>query len=464
MYYSDDRLIKENRNNYHIVVIGLTKNAYYHINRISSEANKTGFYYHPRVDMELLLTLPPNETIITTACIGGRLFKSDDYIDKFVIPLKEYFGDNFMLEVQDHAHIKQAEWNERVLKLSEKLVIPIIHGCDSHYINVEDAQIRTKFLKGKGMNYGDEDDFVLDYPSAPTIIDRYKKQGVLNEEQITQALENTLIFDKAEDLAFTSDMKMPTIYPNQDKNKKLREIISKKWNIEKQHIDKSLHDKYKKEIYFETDIIEKTNMADYFLLNEKIIDKAINEYDGVLTRTGRGCFTEDSLVHTEKTLKSIKDIVIGDKVITESGVFNKVVNTMEYDIEEDMVQIKHLYGTDKYYPTICTLDHKILIHRDGVVDWMQAKDIIKGDYVCVPKINIDNKTGDYLDLNDYNDFGYEFDDEYIYEMSPYFNNYIKYCPKEIAKEIGVGKSIFERFANGENVPFTRKPWALEKIL
>ena len=288
MYYSDDRLIKENRSNYHIVVIGLTKNAYHHINRISSEANKTGFYYHPRIDMELLLTLPPNETIVTTACIGGRLFKSDDYIDKFVIPLKEHFGDNFMLEVQDHAHIKQAEWNERVLRLSEKLSIPIIHGCDSHYINVEDAKIRTKFLKGKGMNYGDEDDFVLDYPSVQAIIDRYRKQGILNEGQINQALKNTLIFDKAEDLEFTSDIKMPTIYPNQDKNKKLREIISDKWNVEKQYIDKSLHDKYKKEIYFEIDIIEKTNMADYFLLNERIIDKAINKYDGVLTRTGRG--------------------------------------------------------------------------------------------------------------------------------------------------------------------------------
>ena len=288
MYYADDRLNKENRNNFHIVVIGLTKNAYYHINRISSEANKTGFYYHPRVDMNLLLSLPPEETVITTACIAGRLFKTNDYIEKFVLPLKKHFGNNFMLEVQDHDHIQQAKWNKRILQLSKELDIPIIHGCDSHYIYEKDAEVRTKFLKGKDMNYGDEDNFILDYPDTQTIFKRYKKQGVLNESEVKEALSNTLIFDKADDLGFTRDVKMPTVYPNQDKNKKLKEIISQRWKLEKQNIDKSLHDKYEKEIYFEVDIVEKTNMADYFLLNERIIDKAVNEYGGILTRTGRG--------------------------------------------------------------------------------------------------------------------------------------------------------------------------------
>lgn len=288
MYYADDRFVKESRKNYHIVVIGLTKNAYKHINKISSEANKTGFYYHPRVDMELLLTLPPQEVVVTTSCIAGRLFKSDDYVERFVIPLKRHFGDNFMLETQDHVHPEQAAWNEKVLQLSEKFDIPIIHGCDSHYIYEEDAEIRTKFLKGKGMNYGDEDSFILDYPSVADICDRYKLQGVLNENKIKQALENTLIFDRAEDLEFTRDTKMPSIYPNQDKNKKLKEIIAEKWKNEKVNIDVSLHEKYKNEIYSEIDIVEKTDMADYFLLNEKIIDKAINEYKGILTRTGRG--------------------------------------------------------------------------------------------------------------------------------------------------------------------------------
>lgn len=288
MYYADDRHVKEGRKNYHIVVIGLTKNAYKHINRISSEANKTGFYYHPRVDMELLLTLPAEETIITTACIGSRLFKSEDYIDEFVLPLKNHFGDNFMLETQAHKHSSQAEWNRKVLLLSEEYNIPIIHGNDSHYIYPEDAELRSLFLKGKGMRYGDEDSFILDYPTYDIIVERYKDQGILSDAQIEESLNNTLIFDKAEDLKFNKEIKMPTIYKEKNKANVLKKIIAKKWKEESNNIPKERHTEYEKEIMFEMDIIEATGMSDYFLLNERIIDKAVNEYNAVLTRTGRG--------------------------------------------------------------------------------------------------------------------------------------------------------------------------------
>lgn len=300
MYYADDRHIKEGRNNYHIVVIGLTKNAYYHINRISSEANKTGFYYHPRVDMELLLTLPSDEVVVTTACIAGRLFKTDNYIEEFVLPLKEHFGGNFMLETQSHVHEAQAKWNKKVLELSNEYDIPIIHGNDSHYIYPDDAKKRSMFLKGKGMRYGDEDSFILDYPDYQTIVARYEKQGVLPQDKIKEALENTLIFDKAKDLNFNKDIKMPSIYPNTDKNLELKKILADKWKAEKKYIAKNQYKKYQKEIEFEMDIIENTKMADYFLLNEKIIDKAVNEYGAVLTKSGRGSAPS---YYTNKLLK-----------------------------------------------------------------------------------------------------------------------------------------------------------------
>ena len=288
MYYADDRHDKTERKNYHIIVIGLTKNAFYEINRISSEANQTGFYYHPRIDLELLLSLPKDEVIITTACIGGRLFKTEGYENEFVLPLKEYFGNNFMLEVQSHNHPSQVEWNEKVLWLSEKYDIPIIHGNDSHYIYPEQSKDRNDFLRGKGMNYGDEDSFVLDYPDYDMILDRYAKQGVLTKEQSEDALNNTLVFDKASDLDFTREKKIPNVHGDGDKNVELRKIVVDKWKSMKGSKPKELQEEYKKAIIEEMNIIEKTDVADYFLLNEKIIDKSVNEYDAVLTRTGRG--------------------------------------------------------------------------------------------------------------------------------------------------------------------------------
>ena len=291
MYYADDRHDKTERKNYHIIVIGLTKNAFYEINRISSEANQTGFYYHPRIDLELLLTLPKDEVVITTACIGGRLFKTEDYENEFVLPLKEYFGNNFMLEVQSHNHPSQVEWNEKVLWLSKKYGIPIIHGNDSHYIYPEQSKDRNDFLRGKGMNYGDEDSFILDYPDYDIILDRYAEQGVLTKEQSEEALNNTLVFDKAIDLEFTREKKIPNVHGDGDKNKQLKKIIANRWNVMKNNIDESKHVKYRDAILNEVDIVVKTDMADYFLLNEKIIDKAVNEYGAILSRTGRGSAT-----------------------------------------------------------------------------------------------------------------------------------------------------------------------------
>ena len=296
MYYTDDRHIKDtNSKTYHLVAIGLTKNAYLHINRISSLANTEGFYYKPRVDLELLLTLPKDEVVITTACVAGRLFKTEDYIEKFVKPLQNHFGNNFMLEVQAHDHIEQIEWNKKIITLSEEMNIPIIHGCDSHYIYPKDAKDRADFLLGKNMKYGSEDSFVLDYPSSETIFERYKSQGVLSEKQVEMALNNTLIFDNAEDLGFNKEIKMPTIYPDlspEERLKKLKTIISKRWAEESRKIPKERHAEYVDGIRFEMDIIEKTNeevkTADYFLINEKIIDLGVNKYKGTLTRTGRG--------------------------------------------------------------------------------------------------------------------------------------------------------------------------------
>lgn len=285
MYYVPDRFEK-NRSNYHIVVIGLTKNAYYEINRISSLANTEGFYYQPRIDLELLLTLPPNEIIVTTACIKNYINETGN--EDLLVVLKNYFGNNFYLEVQTHNHPIQIEWNKKVLELSKKYDIEIIHANDSHYIYPEQANDREDLLKGKNINYGDEDAFILDYPNSDIIVERYKKQGVLNEEQVKKALNNTLVFDKAEDLEFNNEYKIPNIYPNEDTNKKFVELINQKWKMETSNVNHNKITEYEKGIEFETNIVLETNMQNYFLINEKIIDLAVNKYGGILSRSGRG--------------------------------------------------------------------------------------------------------------------------------------------------------------------------------
>ena len=289
LYMVKDRKEKDN-SNYHIIVIAKNQDGFYELNEIMSESNRSGFYYKPRIDIELIKRLNPNNFFITSACVGGILRPSDDMKTLFEA-VYGHFGKNFYLEVQNHPFDIQINHNRNMLMLKQHYNMHIIHANDSHYIYPEQAEDRVKFLKGKGINYGDEDSFVLDFPDYDTVVERYKKQGLLSDWQIKEAMDNTLIFDECEELHFDKEIKMPTIYPNytqEEKDKELAKHLSEKWDKEKVNIDKSRWQEYQKGIAFEYKIVKDTQMADYFLFNEKMVELAKEKYGGVLSRTGRG--------------------------------------------------------------------------------------------------------------------------------------------------------------------------------
>ena len=289
LYMVKDRKEKDNAN-YHIVIIAKNQDGFYELNEIMSESNRSGFYYKPRIDIELIKRLNPNNFFITSACVGGILRPSDDMKTLFEA-VYGHFGNNFYLEVQNHPFDIQINHNRNMLMLKQHYNMQIIHANDSHYIYPEQAKDRVKFLKGKGINYGDEDSFILDFPDYDTVVERYKKQGLLSDWQIKEAMDNTLIFDECEELHFDKEIKMPTIYPNytqEEKDKELAKHLSEKWDKEKVNVDKSRWKEYQNGIAFEYKIVKDTQMADYFLFNEKMVELAKEKYGGVLSRTGRG--------------------------------------------------------------------------------------------------------------------------------------------------------------------------------
>ena len=298
MYYVPNRKEKD-RTNRHIILIALNENGIRELNEIISEANTSGFYYKPRIDDELLFSLTPENFVITTACVAGLW--SDENL---IIRLKEHFGFNFFLEVQNHNTKVQKEVNKKVLELSKKHNIKIMHANDSHYIFLEndnkkqEATInktsykllpanRDTFLKAKGVFYEEEEKFILDYPTYDEIVERYKKQGVLNKNQIKEALENTLIFENVDCSNYINDeIKLPSVSENP--NEDLKKILNDSWNKEKENIDKKKWPDYLKAIREEYEVIEKTNMANYFLIDYYIVKIAREKYNGVLTMSGRG--------------------------------------------------------------------------------------------------------------------------------------------------------------------------------
>ena len=281
--------------NYHIIIIPTTNKARKKVNLITSRANEEGFYYKPRIFVEDLLALDKNDVYITTACVAG-LLRDDDSYNQIFLPLAKHFKDSMLLEVQTHNVDIQKQINKKCIDLSKKFNLKLIAANDSHYVYPEQYKDRLEYLKGKGINYGDEDSFILDYPDRDTMVDRFRIQGVLSENQIQEAIDNTKVFLSCEDIVLDKEIKMPSIYPNltpQEKIKELKKHINKKFSriCKEENITGDKKKEYIKGIREEMKVIEDTaeiNTADYFLFNERNTELAINKYGGILTRTGRG--------------------------------------------------------------------------------------------------------------------------------------------------------------------------------
>lgn len=282
-YFVPNRLEKDGSNK-HIIIVAKNNDGFLQLNDIMSEAHTTGFYRRPRIDTDLLFSLEPNNFIITSACIAGLWDEPE-----LLLALKNRFGDNFFLELQDHNIDLQKEVNRQMLHFSNEAKIPIIHGNDSHYIKPSGAKYRTIYQRGKDIYFSDdnENDMILDYPTYEEIEKRYKKQGILSNEQIYTALDNTLVFDTCEEITvINDDIKLPPFSktPNED----LKKIINESWKKERDVIPTEKHAEYLQAIREEYETIEKTNTANYFLIDNAVVERAEKVYGGKTTNTGRG--------------------------------------------------------------------------------------------------------------------------------------------------------------------------------
>lgn len=351
------------------MIIPKTNVARKKINLANSRANAEGYYYRPRLFIEdLLNNFESNELYITTACLGGIL-KDNDSIEKIFYPLYEKFSTNLMLEVQAHDVDSQKELNKLCIELSKEFGLSLIAANDSHYIYPHEKAMREELLIGKKMDSSYEDVFMLDYPSYDELVNRFKIQDILTTSQYEAAIEQTLIFDECEDIVIDSSVKMPSLYPKETDDKKklsdLKRIICEQFPIvcDRDGIPESERQKYREEIAKEMKVIEETNevhSADYFLLNYKLMNLAINKYGGILTRSGRGsggAFLINKILGiTEIDRLATTLPIYSERFMSTARLLeNKAMPDIDYNIVEQEPFVKaskELLGEHGCYPMI----------------------------------------------------------------------------------------------------------------
>lgn len=280
------------RTNAHICLLAKNENGRQALNDILSEANLTGFYAKPRVDMELLLSLPANDVWVTTACVAG-LWRYEDS-DELVKKLFEHFREHLFLEVQAHNTESQIALNQHILELSKSLGAKIIAGVDSHYISKDQDKVRTDFLNSKNIFYEEEQGWELDYPDGDELYSRFAKQCVLSHEQIVEAIENTNTFLDVEEydspIFETETIKVPSIYPDwtqEQKDAEYQRLVWQGWDNYKKEVPEDEWPHYEEEIKKEIQVVLDTGFSDYFLLDYHVVKRG-KEKGGILTHAGRG--------------------------------------------------------------------------------------------------------------------------------------------------------------------------------
>lgn len=130
---------------YHLVLLAENNTGYANLMKIVSRGFTEGYYYKPRVDMEVLSEF--HEGIIAlSACLAGEVQR---YIVKGLVDeamkaarrYEECFGKgNYFLELQDHGIPEQKTVNAALLKMSKELDIPLVATNDVHYTYAEDEK------------------------------------------------------------------------------------------------------------------------------------------------------------------------------------------------------------------------------------------------------------------------------------------------------------------------------------
>ena len=254
------------------------------INFALSIANEDGYYYKPRIDLDLLFKIPKENVIITSACVAGWNYEDAEDI---WIKIHRRFGKNFFLEVQYHNTEKQKLLNKKILRIARDNSIQIICGLDSHYVKEENSVKRDQILKYKNVNYPDETGWYMDYPDTQTVIQRFKEQGILTDEEILRAVMNTNVFvGECEEIVLDRTFKIPSMHKGKsydEKCKIYKNVLNVAYSKEKEKSKEKANG-----IRYEAKEVMDSGVVDYFLTSKAIVDEAVNNQDGILTTTSRG--------------------------------------------------------------------------------------------------------------------------------------------------------------------------------
>ncbi len=281
---------KRSKHYNHLVLLAKNKTGYRNLMKLSTLGHIEGFYYKPRIDVELLEKYSEG-LICTSACPAGPISThliNDDYKSarSFAIKLNEIFGDDFYLEIQDHGLDIEKPILNGMPKLSTDLGIKLVATNDIHYIEKDHAiphnvllllGDKTGTADHNDLRYGTDQVYFKSIDEMKNIFRHYK-----------DAVENTLEIEQKVDLSLDFEGHQFPVFPipPEAKVKSLEgylEILAKHGLERKfKKINRDIEDRFN----YELEVINQMGYAGYFLVVQDFINAAKSR--GIPVGPGRG--------------------------------------------------------------------------------------------------------------------------------------------------------------------------------
>jgi DNA polymerase-3 subunit alpha len=276
-------------NAYHLILLSRDMNGYKNLVTLVSKAYLEGFYYKPRIDLDLL-TQYSGGLIALSSCLHGEVshYLAQNLTDEAretALKYKHILGpDNFYLEMQDNGIESQYEVNRKIHELSKDVHIGVVATNDCHYLRKEDARAHDILLSiqtGKTVNSKDRLRFETDelYFKSP---DEMKRAFA----EIPEAIQNTRLIAERCNLQFNlGTFLLPRFHidgettPEDYLEKLAREGLLKKTGSNPPEM-------YVKRLDYELNTIKKMGYDSYFLIVWDFISFARRR--GIPVGPGRG--------------------------------------------------------------------------------------------------------------------------------------------------------------------------------
>lgn len=269
--YLTESLDERVRDNYHTILMAKNMDGVKELNSlVSLSCDKDHFYYTNRLTFDEFLRIS-NNIITTSACLASPLNKLPDTHPRYMELANKY--DFF--EVQAHNHPEQIAFNKRLAKLAKQLGKPLIAGTDTHSSSKYKAECRAVLLSAKHKSYGDEDAFDLSYKTYEELVEMFRVQSALTEDEYMSAIENTnLLYDMTEDIDLDTSIKYPILYGSREADsQKFTETVERMFaeKLENGIIPENQEAAFRKAIDEELRVFQKLKMDGFMLSMSELI-------------------------------------------------------------------------------------------------------------------------------------------------------------------------------------------------